>query len=175
MQGERSHEKQHTQEWIGVLADGIEVFDRPRSHAVLDESMRTHLREALRVIEVDVHAPVKAYVHDFDRTIGTSRCVATTDADEIVYARRINRRGHSRFVKNRDGEPTSKLTLVLMKNEKTEEQYYILITAFYGAEVPREPWDRHAEPGAREYWNTHALVWDPSVIVPGTETRECPW
>jgi len=110
---------------------------------------------------------------DFGRVIGVSNCVATHAGDDIVYAQRRNRLGWTRFVKNRQPEPCSSVVVVLAREP---DGCYILRTAFLGRKTPAEPWDLDARTAdSLSFWSAHALVWGLSEIVPGTETRVCPW
>ena len=62
-----------------------------------------------------------------------------------------------------------------MKNTEDDEPFYILITAFYGDTVAKEPWDKYAEPNSKDFWNNHAFIWEKADILSGTVTEDCPW
>ena len=160
---------------LGVLRSGEVVYDRPRSH--LHGEVASLLPEALAEID---SLGRKFFIHEYDfgRIVGESVCVPTTDADNIVWAKRPNRFGHSRFVKNRLPEPCSVVTVILKRDDR--EDYYVLITAFVGYRAEPEPWDRNLrteadQRRAREFWSSHALVWGCEPVIPGTETTRCPW
>lgn len=106
---------------------------------------------------------------DMGRIVGESICVVTEPGDEIVFARRENRAGLTRFVCNKKPTPCSLITIIL--KSAGEPQTYVLITAFIGGPAAPEPWDRFATPESQEFWRTHALVWGHEQIVPGTETE----
>lgn len=153
-----------------TLASGEEVFDRFNSHVHSD--VLSLLPEALA--EVDSNGRrFFIYEHDFGRVVGETVCVLTTDTDEIVWAKRPKRFGHSRFVKNRTAKPCNAVTIILKRDDR--EDYYVLITAFVGHRPEPEPWDRNATANSRVFWDSHALVWGSEPIVPGTETSVCPW
>ncbi len=112
----------------------------------------------------------------FPGVVGVSRCVETSQSDCIVFAQRQNRKGLTRFVKNRDPEPCSSVFVVL----KRERQHrFVLITGFIGRKPTPEPWDARAfsyskNPTAarrvsENFWNNHALIYDRSEIIPGSE------
>lgn len=151
------------------LGSGEDVVDRYRPH--LHQDAVLILPEALQKISASGRNFIIEEVN-FDRIVGESICVATRPGDQIVYAKRPNRWGLTRFVRNRTPEPSSSVVVIL---KKAEDNNYILITAFIGAMAPPEPWDRNATSESREFWNTHALVWGREEIIPGTESSECPW
>jgi hypothetical protein len=155
---------------LGRLRSGQIVVDRYRSHNHL--ATRPLLPEVLG----QIYAQGRQFIHeevDFGRIVGLSTCVVTGPGDEIVYAQRPGRRGPTRFVKNRQPEPSSAVTVILKKDDF--EDYYVLITAFIGNKPEPEPWDRHATEKSRGFWASHALIWGSEPVVPGTETTVCPW
>ncbi len=118
---------------------------------------------------------------NFHRIIGLTPFVRTTTEDIIVYARRKGIKFPTRFVKNRDPEPTRFFTVFLRRYES--EPVYWVDTAFIGTGKgviePNE--DDHLAPKGAErdraklYWSRHAWVWEPEKITPGSETTVCPW
>lgn len=108
---------------------------------------------------------------DFGRVIGQTICVQTEPQDQIVYAVRPGRQGHSRFVLNRQPEDCTCLVVIL----KAEDGGYKMITAFVGHKPEHEPWDRNATERSAAFWQNHALIWGEEPIIPGTETAICPW
>ncbi len=155
---------------IGILANGEHVFDRKESHLHNTEALLQKLPEALLKIKPNGREFFIESV-DFQKEIGRSNCVETRVNDHVVYAQRKGRVGMSRFVKNREAEPTSQITVVLQK----AREGYIIITAFVGPKAEREPWDPRANQKARAFWEKHALIYGKEEIVPGTETEKCPW
>jgi len=159
---------------VGKLASGQIVIDRKDSHVQGHSEVLPLLVEAL----AKIHAmDRKSFCEEirFCRTIGETICINTTDADEIIYAQRPNRRGLTRFVKNRQPEATSSVVACFMKNDGMGGAY-LLTTAFIGSRAPAEPWDKQwATEESATFWNTHALIFEKSEIVDGTETDKCPW
>ncbi|MFA6534111.1 MAG: hypothetical protein WCT37_02980 [Patescibacteria group bacterium] len=153
------------------LASGEEVVDRYQSH--LHADVARLLPEALGKIDPAGRKFLVEEV-DFGRLIGGTTCAATGPDDEVLFAKRPKRFGHSRFVKNRTAEPCSSIVVILKKAEDFDETY-ILITAFIGHRPEPEPWDRNATANSRAFWDSHALVWGSEPTVPGTETDKCPW
>jgi hypothetical protein len=116
---------------------------------------------------------------DFGRVLGETVCVATNDADEILFAQRAGRRGLTRFVTNRKPAPTAHVTVVLKQDDR-DPSTYVLITAFFGRKAEKEPWDTNIRTDeefarAKNFWSTHALIWGSEPTRPGTETKVCPW
>ncbi|MDH4329991.1 MAG: hypothetical protein OEV93_00355 [Candidatus Moranbacteria bacterium] len=150
-----------------------------RHHSHLHDDVAEILTEALSRIDSGKRDFFVEQV-DFGRVVGETICVATDNGDEIVFAKRPKRYGHTRFVKTKRPEPCSSLVVILKKIETG----YVLISAFVGVKPQPEPWDHRsfsqqsdpqkAERLAIEFWNSHALVWGCDVIS-GTETTRCPW
>lgn len=151
------------------LLSGEVVVDRLNSH--IHEGVAGLLSEALGLID-PTGRPFIAIDIDLGRVVGETICVPTGPGDEIVWAVRPNRAGHTRFVVGRSPLPTTKVTVVL---KQRNEGGYVLITAFVGPKAEPEPWDRNATPASRQYWASRALVYGSEPTLPGTETTICPW
>lgn len=156
-------------EFLGTLASGEPVFDRPSSH------LHSGVRELLPEIFAGVLSSGRfmTHEHNFGRVVGQTTCVATSSSDNIVYAQRLKRAGLTRFVKNRQPELSDKAVVILKRDDY--EDYYILMTAFIGKLSGPEPWDPRATDEDREFWSTHALIYGTEETIPGTETATCPW
>ena len=161
------------------LASGELVKDRPNSH--LQPEVVSVLPKALGRINSQGRQFFKEEVFFFEE-VGDTICVVTDERDEIVFAVRPNRGGHSRFVKNRKPQPTNWVVVVLRRSD--DGTHYLIITAFFGGNPEPEPWDEKnfasqpnpavARENARRYWSTHALVWGTTPVIPGTETTDLP-
>jgi hypothetical protein len=112
-------------------------------------------------------------VAEFDRTIGISHCVETSESDEIVYAIREKRREYMRFVKDRKCEETSKMTVIIKKIPSG----WKVISAWFGIPAPVIPGDRNMKDEAvsRNFWMTHALVWGTQPVYDHSVQTACPW
>jgi hypothetical protein len=155
---------------LGTLHSGEVVVDRAESH--LHAGAIGLLPEAL----AQIAAAGRTFIDEtviFDRIVGVTTRVATTDEDEIIYARRTGRAGLTRFVKNRQAVPSSRLTVVLSKRDG--EPAFVCRTAFIGDKAAREPWDPDATADSIAFWSRHALIWGEEEVIPGTETSACPW
>jgi hypothetical protein len=156
---------------LGKLQTGEKVVDRFESH--IHPGVTAEILEAaLKQIHSQDKDRIKVTI-DFRETIGHTHRVRTGPEDEIIYAQRCGRKGVTRFVKNRQPEPTSCLTIKLhRKKDKT----YELRTAYLGEAGKTEPWaarlkeDAELLEKAYDFWNEHALCWGTEKVIPGTET-----
>ncbi len=156
---------------IGFLGSGEKVLD------LIEGS---HLHENVKNIISDLLKKIYSNGRDYiieeikhDKLIGESVCIPTNDTDEIVFAQRQNRRGLTRFVKNRKAIPTDTITVILSRKEKD----FILQTSFIGHCAPREPYsclDPKEKEESVSFWSSHALIYGSEPIIPGTETKEKP-
>ncbi len=153
---------------LGKLATGEDVFDRTPSH------IHSGVTEDLLSFALSKITPEKGEERvkrtvDFGRKIGVCVCVKTDANDEIIYTQRVNREGLSRFVKNRQPEETSLLTVTL----HPKDGWYELRTAYLGPSGFTEPWATDSEEQLRkavDFWKSHALCWGYEPIISGTET-----
>jgi hypothetical protein len=150
---------------LGFLESGEKVFDRHNTHINIHPDVKKVLKDALLMIDSQGRDFLNETV-DFGEVVGETSCVSITPEDSIVYAKRKERKGPTKFVMNREPEPTSKVTVILKKNF----QDYVLITAWIGDRAEPELWDRQLinNPQAREkaetFWNNHAMIYNPSMI-----------
>lgn len=121
---------------------------------------------------------VKDYKEDFiekeftfDFVTGTTVCFPTDTSDNIVYAMRKNRNGHSRFVLDKVPKETKSIFIVLKKTNIG----YVIITIYCGKKAPREPFDKLSTAEDLKFWQTHALLFDESNVINGSITTDCPW
>lgn len=160
---------------IGTLVSGEDVWTYESSH--IHAGVNAVLAEVLAKM-----SPEGGFVRttvDLGRVVGHDNCVPTTDADEIVFAQREGRQGLTRFTKSAEPVATSEVS-VIMCRDKEHGGRWTLITAFFGALAPREPWDPNIKSDservdAREFWSSHALAWGSDPIVADTETMNSPW
>jgi hypothetical protein len=110
---------------------------------------------------------------DFDlhSIIGKTTCVPTDKNDEIFYAIREDRLGHSRFVLNRQPLDTNFITVILLR----VPTHYLIITSYLGTLSKPEPWDVIASQDAFDFWNNHAIVFGEEDIIIESKTYTCPW
>jgi len=144
---------------LGRLMSGEEVVDRFDSHSHTDPGI---LERALSMIDSRGERFIKREVFMGEPT-GYSECVETADGDEIVYAYRAGRYGPTRFVKNRQPEPTETVSVILLRDDNDDKKM-VLITSWAGEMAEPEPWDRNATPESTNFWSNHALVWGSQEI-----------
>lgn len=156
-------------EKLGFSANGETVWlDHARTnvayHLLETPDLLDLVREVLPTIQTTGEGQM-VIEKDMGRAVGTTNLVETTDADEIVYAKRIGRDTYSRFAKHRDPIPCRSIVIVL---RKTGGSYY-LWTAMCGKLLPKEAYDRDSAFNA-----THALAYDERLIQLDTLTRKRP-
>ena len=151
------------------LGSGEQVVDRADSH--IHSGVQPFLAAAFASINSQGHGFIAEDV-DFGINIGQIICVETQPGDGIVFAQRVGRAGLSRFVRNRQPEPTSYVAVVL---KQIPDGSYELRSAYLGQLSQPEPWDKYATKESLEFWLKHALCWGYEQIIAGTETTLCPW
>ena len=141
--------------------DGIEVHEiKGVSH-----SHRTDLNEeALGMIKIGDRGFVRDVI-SLGRTIGVDHLVETKDGDESARMSRNGNEDETRFVMNKEAEPTDKATVIIAKGGPEDgdlEGKYILVTLFEGDPGMPEPYGRNeGNPDCISFWESHALVPTP--------------
>ncbi|MDZ7744233.1 MAG: hypothetical protein U5K77_00520 [Candidatus Saccharibacteria bacterium] len=159
---------------FGMTKNGEQVYMNPAdshapTHFEATPGLEELVREALSTIEATgEEVPVQL---DLGIVIGKTECVKVDESDEIVYAIREGRDTYTKFVKNRDPEPTNHLSIVLRKEGDT----YKLWSAWIGELGEPFPDSEAATDKSKEYWSNRALIFGIQQIKPGTETTNCPW
>ena len=153
---------------LGCTKNNIKVFDRKNSHFHAEGGLSSELfRNALQQIEFGPDETFGKYTVKFDHMIGKTNCVSVNDSDEIVMVKRIGRDGFTPMVKNRTAEDSDSITIILFRPDGCDDA--ILVAAYIGESTEREPWDKaiNSEEELQrciKYWNSHALVYDESLI-----------
>lgn len=159
---------------VGRLATGEAVHDKVEgSHFATHSAANPELSVLVAEVLGKVNGGVQftAANVDLGRVVGVTSCVPTELGDDIVFAQRPNRFGLTRFVRNRQPEKTSFVSVILLRRDYG----YELVSAWVGELAPPEPWDRRATAESVPFWSTHALVWGIEKAITGTETSVCPW
>jgi len=154
--------------------NNITVFiDARNSHSATHFNNSPKLKAlATTVIQtIDATRPNIQIDYDFGSVVGFCDLTVTSDSDDIVYAKRLGRTIYSRFVKNKEMEPTTFVTVVLQRIPAG----YLLLSAWLGPSVPPFPGDRREWPESRYFWKTHALIFGNQAIDERTLTSSCPW
>ncbi len=139
-----------------------------RLHILENPNLLSLVKEAIE--RSDVSGPNVGIECDLGRVAGRTSCVTTSEADEIVYAKRKQRDSYSRFVKNRELEDTSIVSVVLFQ----KDYGYLVWSAWCGALVPTSPDSEGRMKTSEGFWDTHALVYDTDLIQVETERPDRP-
>ena len=165
-----------SKQFITKTKNGFDVFvDTEASHAATHLKNHPELFEYLKEIlsQYEVKEDGIRFETNLGKEVGKSDLVETKEGDEVFYAKRPNRDKYTRFVRGKDAEPTTFVTIELRKKNETEYDVY---TVFIGGTVPTFPTDKNdANEVAREYWKHHALVAGNQTYITETATGECPW
>jgi hypothetical protein len=168
-----------TNQTIGFLGSGEEVFVPPESHYYTHPDTHDALGQALSKIDsttllVDKEGIAHIEV-ETERITGRSICVPITDGDKLVFAKRKPRTWYTRFVVGRKELETSMMTIVL----KRQADKFELYTAFWGPCARREPSDPSLTPGTPEYeenfWRYRALIFpsdEASMTALGIDPKD---
>jgi hypothetical protein len=151
-----------------LSADGYYVVNRPENH--IHTGLESELSNLIAMISCNRESFIVKQL-DFAYPVGKSNCIIIKDDDEIIYAIRKGRKGHTKFVKGRNPEPTNSITIVLKKTDS----FYTIITAFHGAKAEVEPWDLNATQASLKFWNHHALINGSEPFEYSSVTNTCPW
>ena len=155
-------------QFLGVTKDEKQVYKNPGSHFHPEDGLTYDiLKSALPVIETEEKTRVEAQV-DFDKPIGTDKCIEVGPEDDVIMVYRKERFGMTPMIKNRQPKVSNRLQVVLKKSREDDGKY-ILATSFIGEKAPREPWDNTIETEeekkeSEDFWNTHALIYDEDLV-----------
>lgn len=151
-----------------TLANGAPVHGLSAAHMLQHQNVLPVLAEALATIDPTGLPRFYKHTIDLGRPIGVMDRVTTTSEDKIVYAVRKGRITLSRFVMDRVGEETSKISLILLRRGGSKEAYQ-LITAYFGEAAEMEPDDPNIKTIAEwsianDFWSKNALIWGTQEI-----------
>lgn len=110
--------------------------------------------------------------NDLGRSIGQCYTVQTTEKDTVFYALPLKNTVMQRFVRHRQPEQTSMLTILL---EQDDEGDFEVIDTWLGMYCPPFPGDAHAKDDSLTFWERHAVIADLHAIQQRTITTECPY
>lgn len=161
-------------EFVARSHNGHDVYiDHIATKVALHIQETPQLLELVKevLVEEDVEGDNVAIQKDLGRTVGETSLIETRTSDEIVYAKRLSRDKYTRFVLNKALQPTSSVTVILHR----ADEGYNLWSAWCGQLVPTSPGGDDEMPKSQGFWSNHALVFDESIIQPGTITTTCPW
>lgn len=151
-----------------ISNDGQFVVNRPYNH--IHKGVESKLEEVIQRISCNGR-PFFTQQIDFNCVIGQSKCVEVNENDPIIYAIRDGRKGHTKFVKDKQPEQTNSITVVMKKTQ----DFYTILTAFFGKSAEVEPWDERADINSQNFWKNHALIFGSEPIDVTSITEKCPW
>jgi cold shock CspA family protein len=127
--------------------------------------VKEKLLELINEIEIcsDGSEPPRETVLEYRLENGEGKAFAceTTIGDDIFYAKRKNRRGYSRFVKNKQPETSALFTIII----RFRDGFHQVVASYFGPKTPPEPWDKIATPEALDFWRNHALIPDDGFNI----------
>jgi hypothetical protein len=153
--------------------NGVDVYiDFEKSHAATHIKNHPRLEYfAKQIINDLVLTETFRKEYEMKETVGINDLVSVTPKDKIIYAKRINRDTYIPFVKDREAENTSILTMDIRHDG---EKFY-LYTIYIGGNTPGLPGGDREDAESREFWSTHAIVWGNQEIQEDSLTDKCPW
>lgn len=173
---------------IWYTEDGFPVYVLPSSN--LNKTSFPYCQEAVAHIQAQGRAIVRATVDfaglqlklmkDVRVLLGRSQVVKTTKKDHIVWGKLFPMaKGHSRFALYRQGEMTSKLSVVL-RGRTDFPGSYVIVSSWFGDDILPEPWRSAAAilpelEVSLAFWETHAYAGANQAFVPGSFRKDCPW
>ncbi len=148
--------------------DGFVITDRQDSH--VHDNLTAKLPEIVGELTCNNQKTIVQEIC-FPYIIGKTKCVEITNSDKIVYARRIGRKGSTKFATNRICQPSDRVSIVIGKNRN----HYEILTCYVGAKSEVEPFDGKATDDSFLFWTNHALVFGSEPIDQTTVSIDCPW
>jgi len=160
---------------IGMTRNNIEVHvDLVNSRAAKQIAQRPHLltlaSEAIGVL--DIKKTHMITTHDMGRTVGYDFVVEVTDAESVFYAQLVKELIFTPFTKKGKPASTRLLTMILGYDE---HDGYFLDDLWPGAFRPPVPGDTMETKSSKDYWSTHAYVFEDQHVKASSITRECPY
>lgn len=151
----------------------LEIIVSPGSYPGITAE---NLRRAEAMIRETLIVPPENYkIHskDHGNAIGVTSCLVVRPGDDIVYAKLKGRDIYGKFVRGRQPEPCSHLTIII----KVVKGKWRLIRVFIGEHAPAFPGDPNAARASGDFWATRALILD--TIPLDQQNRHlltrCPW
>lgn len=155
---------------VYISKEGIFFFPRINKHHIHLDTDK-YLKEIINNTHFDPEKEIIEIEYEFTDFIGDTYCVPASPEDEIIYAVRKGRKGHSKFILNKNPKECKTVTAIFKK----VEDGYMIVTIYIGRKAAREPWDKRATQNDVDFWNDHALIFEKEKIIPGTETSFNPW
>ncbi len=160
---------------IGLTKNGILVnVDLVQSSAAAQIAFQPHLLGMVKEILAVTTAkgPMVAIEQDMGRIVGHNYVIKTSETDTIFYAQLARDPVFMRFVKNGKPKPTKYVTIMMILDDNKE---YQLENVRMGRARPSPPGSKTETPASKEYWQTHAHVFDKQQLQVRSITKVCPY
>lgn len=141
-----------------ISADGISASYSPK-HMKAHKEVLQYLEEAILKLSFAQATGFFSKTIEMGRVVGKCDCVETSETDVVFYQKRPGRRWTTRFVRNREPQPCSKITVIGTINGNSLR----VISAWIGGPAPREEGDFSIDNATdrkitQDFWSTHALI-----------------
>lgn len=160
---------------IAALPGDIEVYaDLTKPPLSTNISRNPHL---LNLIEeaVDKLKPTGPNIqleYDMKRNVGYTEVVETNVDDAVFYARQLKGAGYTRFVKNGKTSQSQYITIILERDETGD---YEVKNVWIGTFFPAVPGEAGETAASKEFWATHAILYNGQPLIASTITKTCPY
>ena len=128
------------------------------------------IKEALE--QTSLKAGAIRMERDMGRDIGYDYVAETGESDAVFYARLVREEQYIRFVKKGKPQATRYLTIILVRSDAGE---YELLDTWVGRLSPPLPGRTDEAPESKDYWSSHAHIFDHQPIQLRTITNVCPY
>lgn len=141
-------------------------------HIAKQPSLLTMAAKALAQTEIS-HDNLELE-YDMGRTIGYDFVVDALDESAAVFYARLVRDGvYTRFTHKGNPKTTSHLTIILQPS--SGEEGFDVHDMWIGPLRPPKPGSDNEASTSREYWKSHAVVFENQPLHPRTLTKDCPY
>lgn len=111
--------------------------------------------------------------HDMGRAVGYDLVVETTGTDLVFYARLLQDKIYTRFIKTGKPSPTQHITMLMSRN--AEDASYDLQDIWIGPLRPSRPNTVDTDEASSTFWENHAYIFDNPPLQSNTITKTCPY
>lgn len=158
-----------------VTMQGHRVYLNP-THMKQHADVLPFLEEALAKITPPEDKTFSKHQVDLGRVIGLSSRVKVRPGDKFIWAQRVHRNTSTRFVLDRQPEPSQFVTIIMSREKRASrpDPTFRILTAFIGEMAEKEIGDTSIRDDERErcikFWKENALIWGSQETIPGTES-----
>ena len=136
-----------------VSRNGVKIIEG--INARITDSVRAVLYQLLPATELNISEPIINIQTTLEDYSGNQYCVEINEEDKIIYAKRWKKNSYYKFVIDKKPVKTNEFTIIL----KQIDDFYMILTAFFGPKTEPFPWDRNADTSKSiDFWKNHAIV-----------------